>query len=665
MIRCLNCMKEYEGDSNVCPHCGFVKGTGPKEAYHLHPGTVLSERYIIGTVLGFGGFGITYRAWDRTLDKMLAIKEYYPNGIVNRIPGETEVIIYSGKREREFINGKTRFLDEARNMAKFSTHPNIVHVHDFFEENHTAYIVMEFLDGISYKKYIADCGGRVETEVAVGVVQAVLSALKEIHKSKIIHRDISPDNIFICADGRIKLIDFGAARFTTGEEEKTMSIILKPGYAPPEQYRTKSRQGPWTDIYAVGAVMYRSLTGMMPDESVNRQIEDLLKSPKELNPEIPDRISNAIKRAMALDWQLRFKNAEEFSQALESQEPVLDDREELKRRKKRRVLRMGLLGVSVAAAAGICFGVYQKKAMEARLAPADVVVWIPAEDEEEGKAVFEDMLSEFCSNNSQIRLELEYIPENEYNSRLEAALASGEGPDLFDSTGLPEGLDEGFSDLTAVLPEEERDDYYFLDAYGSYFPEGKRMPLSLEVPVLYVNQMMAELPETLEGADSLKAEGGSSYTVSPGFLSVLEKAGVQTKELRQWESTQDGYGAFKEKGVAYYLSDTSDLKRIQTDMAGLYGMRILDKSYGEDFLYGSFSNVWSVNGKAAPEVQAAAKRMIYYMLSERAQIALCVRGKDGLPVNRKAFATYEALNSSMLGLGGKLNEYEFVKGNNG
>ena len=129
MVQCQICGKPFDEAFGVCPHCGFIPGSKPKEAYHLHPGIVLRNRYTIGNTVGFGGFGITYRAWDRTLDKMVAIKEFYPNGIVNRVPGEKEVIIYSGNRANEFQNGKIRFLSEARNMARFNTHPNIVNVY--------------------------------------------------------------------------------------------------------------------------------------------------------------------------------------------------------------------------------------------------------------------------------------------------------------------------------------------------------------------------------------------------------------------------------------------------------------------------------------------------------------------------------------------------------
>lgn len=660
--RCLNCMKEYEGGSDVCPHCGFVKGTPPKEAYHLHPGMTLAGRYVIGTTLGFGGFGITYRAWDNTLGKMLAIKEYYPNGIVNRIPGEKEVIIYSGKREKEFQVGKGRFLEEARNMARFNTHPNIVHVYDFFEENHTAYIVMEFLDGISYKEYIKTCGGKVDTDTAVGVIQAVLSALKQIHKDNIIHRDISPDNIFICADGRIKLIDFGAARFSTGEQEKTMSVILKPGYAPPEQYRTKSRQGPWTDIYAVGAVLYRSLTGTMPEESVNRQIEDKLKAPKELNPDIPDYVNNAIKRAMALDQELRFKNVDEFSAALSHEGKVLDDKEELARRKRRRNFRIGVIGAGICAAAGLCVGIYRKEASEARLSPAQVEIWLPAEEGSE--TVFEEMIGEYRENNPQIALTVEYIPQDEYVSRLCASLEEGSGPVLFDSTCL-EGTEDCLENLAGVIPEDELGAYY-LEQYGACFPESLQLPLTIELPMIYVNSMETALPESLSLPDGLEGEAGYSFSVNEDALCLYEAAlEVDAAALiaEEGESGPDGtgYGAFQNREVLYYLSDTSDTSRIQEDMAGVYDRRLFGaEELGGESL-GRYANLWSVNAGASDEQKEAAKRLLYYMLSQRSQIALCVKGKAGLPVNRSAMGNFESLNPDLSQVSSVIEDSRLIK----
>lgn len=665
MSRCLNCMKEYSG-GDVCPHCGFKAGTTPREAYHLHPGTRLAGRYIIGTTLGFGGFGITYRAWDETLGKMIAIKEYYPNGIVNRIPGESAVIIYSGKRQKEFMNGKERFLEEARNMAKFNQHPNVVHVYNFFEENHTAYIAMEFLDGISYKQFIASNGGSVDVDTAVGVVLAVLSALKELHKNRIIHRDISPDNIFICADGTIKLIDFGAARFTTGEKEKTMSIILKPGYAPPEQYRSKSRQGPWTDIYAVGAVLYRSVTGVMPEESVNRQISDSLKAPSELNPNVPQTVNNAIKRAMALDWELRFKSAGEFEAALESQAKVRDDKEELALRKRRRFLRIGGLCACLCAAAGLCFGLYQKKAAEARLKPAELLIWLPAADEEADRAVIEEMVSEYRENNSQIELTFQYIPEEEYEEELRAALDGGEGPSLFDSTCLGAEYSGQLADLSGILSPEELAGYYYLDAWENGAADKTRIPLAVQMPVLYVNQMLGKEPEGLESPEALKEDGQYSFAINPKSLPLYRLKGawegIEENQLRP-EDGQEAYSLFKGRQAAYYLSDTSDIRRIQEDMAGVYSVYLVTPEQTGLPAYARFSNLWSVSKDCGEAERKAAMRLLYYMLSERAQTAMCVKGKQGVPLNRNAFERYMDLNPELSGIGevSKEDGYEIVK----
>ena len=210
------------------------------------------------------------------LNETVAIKEYFPAGFVNRVPGETDVIKFPGEKGERFEEGKEKFLNEARNTAKFSDNPNIVNVYDFFEANNTAYMVMEYLEGILLKDYIKQNSGKLDVKSSLEITNKVLDGLKEVHKAGIIHRDISPDNIMLTTDNKVKLFDFGAARFSSTEQESTYSIIIKQGYAPPEQYRSKSKQGPYTDIYAVGAMLYSMLTGKIPEESVDRQIEDTL-----------------------------------------------------------------------------------------------------------------------------------------------------------------------------------------------------------------------------------------------------------------------------------------------------------------------------------------------------------------------------------------------------
>lgn len=640
MVRCLNCMKIYEEQYNICPHCGFIKGTPPKEAYHLSPGANLTERYMIGTVLGFGGFGITYRAWDNILEKMVAVKEFYPNGIVNRIPGQSEVIIYTGERANEFQKGKERFLAEARNMAKFSTHPNIVNVYDFFEANNTAYIVMEYLDGISYKQYIASNGGKVDPQVAVEVTLSVLDALKEIHKSKIIHRDISPDNIFICREGNIKVIDFGAARFSTGEEEKTLSIILKPGYAPPEQYRSKSRQGPWTDIYALGAVLYRALTGIMPDESVNRMVSDNLKSPQEIDPAIPEYLSNAVMRAMALNQELRFQNVNQFRMVLQNKEKVLDVATELKKRKKFRGVGVAIISAVILLSGALCYQTYIARRDAAFLNEASLEVWLPVtSDETTETGEFERMLEEYETTYPSIEITVTPIPEAEYAERLERAIKDGEMPDLFDSTCLDSEYEKSLASLKDAYDLLETDAYYFLDIYKRREPSLKRIPLSFQMPVVYINSLLAEAPEGPISIQSLMVDGKESYSVNPADIQIYQK-------VLNVPASQPGYEEFRKKKTAFYLSDTQDYPLIQEEFAGMYKVAILEN---QD-LEGRFTNLWSVSGSSPKDEKAAAIRLVVYLMSENSQDIFNVQNTHGLPLNKKIYEMYEQTNGDFLNL---------------
>lgn len=651
MVRCLNCMELHEEQYTVCPHCGFVAGTPPKEVYHLHPGMLLSDRYTIGTVLGFGGFGITYRAWDKVLDRMVAVKEYYPNGIVNRIPGESEVIIYTGDRANEFEKGKQRFLSEARNMAKFSTHPNIVNVYAFFEANNTAYIVMEFLDGISYKQYVKDNGGKVDPKIAVEVTLSVLDALKEIHKAKIIHRDISPDNIFICQGGTVKLIDFGAARFSAGDEEKTLSIILKPGYAPPEQYRSKSRQGPWTDIYAVGAVLYRSLTGLMPEESVNRMVEDHLPPPHEVDPEIPEYLSVSIMRAMALNQELRFQNVEQFAAAIQQKTRVLTVETELKKRKKFRVAGVAAICAVLLCAGTLCFRLYQSGRQSASLSKAEVEVWIPLRDGEQAEG-FEKAIEEYKNTYaaSGVTVDVRGIPEDDYRDELVKAEQENRMPDLFNSTYLGTEYRDSYASLEEVYRllknSQTYDNYLFLDQYQKLDPELKQIPLSFQAPVIYVNQNMSKENGALTDIKQL----GTSYALNPSDQAIYESYFGTDLEMKDYE-------AFLNKSAAYYLGDTGDYQDVQEKMVGIYRISLLEG----DKIEGRFTDLFSVSQDSPKAEKNAAVRLVYYLLSETSQNVYNVQNTHGLPLNKAVYDRYEAINGEFSGLKNCFGQMVFPK----
>lgn len=282
----------------------------------LKPGVILKERYKIEEVIGAGGFGITYRAWDPLLQSYVAIKEYYPSGIATRSADSSKVCVPVGQEQREYHRGRIRFLKEAQDVARFQSESNIVSIYDYLEENDTAYMVMEYLHGCTLKQYIREHGGRLDTDHILHICLSVLDALAVVHKAGMIHRDISPENIFICEDLTVKLIDFGAAKQVYLDGEQTMSVVLKPGYAPPEQYAKKDKQGPWTDIYALGATLYFAATGEKPEESFGRVLEDTIKPVCEVNPEIPRAMSQVIMRAMSVKIEDRYQMVEAMREAL-------------------------------------------------------------------------------------------------------------------------------------------------------------------------------------------------------------------------------------------------------------------------------------------------------------------------------------------------------------
>ncbi len=319
---CMGCMEEKNNNEAECPVCGFVDGTEPESPLFLKPGTILENKYLIGRVLGQGGFGITYLAWDMNLNIKLAIKEYFPQDLATRASGHTEVSAYTGSMGSQYEYGLDKFLQEARTLAQFEEHPNIVSVRDFFKQNGTAYFVMSYVEGITLKEHMANSGGKLPVEQARGIMMPVMDALKEVHKVNVLHRDVSPDNIFINTKGQVILIDFGAARQAIGEKGQSLSIILKPGYAPEEQYRSKGVQGPWTDIYAVAATYYHLVTGSQPPEALERMVADDLVHPRQTGAELTETEEKALLKALAIRADDRFQSIADFQKGLQGSIPV-------------------------------------------------------------------------------------------------------------------------------------------------------------------------------------------------------------------------------------------------------------------------------------------------------------------------------------------------------
>ena len=322
---CLGCMKELNNGETKCPACSFSleQYNQERSSRALLPGTILAGKYLLGKVQGEGGFGITYLAWDLNKEEKIAIKEYFPLELAYRdtILTQTEYISASGGEKRSYYEkGLERFGEEAQNLLKFNWLSGIVSIKDFFHENNTAYIVMEYLDGMTLSQILQNGGGAIQWKRVLDMMRPVLEALAVIHEYQIIHRDISPDNIIVSDNRqRVTLIDFGAARLQTGNETKSMSITLKHGYAPIEQYQSRGKQGPWTDVYAVCATMYHLMSGRRPASAAERMgsaLTPLVSMPLQ----IPQQISDVISRGMEMKSSDRYQKVQELKDALDDAE---------------------------------------------------------------------------------------------------------------------------------------------------------------------------------------------------------------------------------------------------------------------------------------------------------------------------------------------------------
>ncbi|GHV54473.1 hypothetical protein FACS1894216_14570 [Synergistales bacterium] len=314
MARCPGCMTDNVTDF-PCKHCGWSE-RDRESALHLVPGTVLKGRYYIGRAIGQGGFGITYLGYDNVLNVKIAVKEYFPLSLVTRSTDTMQLSFAGTDAASDFEYGLEKFLEEARILASFSSSPNVVATKDFFKENGLAYMVMEYLDGLDLKRYLDKQGGAMPWDQAQNIIMHVIDALKDVHSEGLLHRDISPDNIFITSKGLVKILDFGAARFAFGMQNKSLSVVLKPGYAPVEQYRTKGNQGPWTDVYSLGATLYKCVTGVLPPESLGRMESDELKSPRELGIEVSGDFDRSVMKALSVKAKDRFQSVQDFQSSL-------------------------------------------------------------------------------------------------------------------------------------------------------------------------------------------------------------------------------------------------------------------------------------------------------------------------------------------------------------
>lgn len=638
MNRCMNCMEIYDEEYDICPYCGFEKGTPPEVISHLVPGTVIAGRYIIGTVISHGGFGVIYRAWDNSLGIKIAIKEYYPNGLVNRVPGKPDVIALGGDKKQQYIMGLKRFLQEARIMAKFNQEPNIPYVYTFLEENNTAYIVMELLEGIDLKHYVLQFPGqKMPIEDAISVVSEAGRALAAIHKDKIIHRDVSPDNIFLCEDGRIKLLDLGAARLSTGEKTQTLSVVLKPGYAPPEQYRSKSRQGPRTDVYALAATLYKLVTGVLPVESLDRMVEDTLESPSNINPEVPEWLDSVIMTGMAKNAEVRFASAEKFIEALNHEKTVSLPEQRIKRRRWVRAASVITVALAIAITSYAYFGMYSNISGDG-VPNGQVTMWVPVStDEDENR--YREFDSAFEKKFKGKTVEITYIDKNDYQDKILSALEKGKAPDVFVGEYIDDITEK--EALNSVLNDIPLRHIYLIKGNEKYIKENRQLPMGFTMQVLYENTYMSH-----NAQKSFVEDDGAEISKEPQNSDLFDSKYTKTgyKYFDEIAYSNEAQKEFIDEKITFYVGDVSEKSKIQKSLSGYSEVTsITNNGVG----YGEFKNSLSIWSSADNKQKKIAKLLIKYGLSEEGQNILCVRNQGMLPLNKKTFDTFVDINSSL------------------
>lgn len=634
MKRCFSCFKEYNADLSICPYCGHIEITKPAEPIYLTPGTVLANRYILGEVVGAGGFGIVYKAWDLKLETIVAVKEFFISRLVTRAEGLKNVII-SKKSRTEFDYRKERFLAEARNMAKFGSHRSIPNVFEFFEENNTAYIVMELLRGMALNDYLNHTGGKLDVDFAIMIASEVGKALKSLHEENIIHRDVAPDNIFICTgkEIRIKLMDLGAAKLADNTDD-VIDIILKPGYSPPEQYDNTQNIGPWTDIYALGATMYMMLTGVKPDESTNRKISDELVPVSELNPDVSENLNNIIMKAIAVEKHMRFKSVDEFLQALNGDKKILPLDKEKKRRRIKRFSGIVAACLVVAIVSSFTLKVYSSRKASEYLDKAQITVWVIQEHDEN------NILKTICEKNfitqegnNNVKINVVSIPESDYAKKLEEAFAGTvkEKPDLYESTEMSDDFLRSYAEeLNNVINSDEFKSCNLLKKnYSNVYPQKDKMPLAINVPVAYVFSN--------EYVGSYFEDAGDFASMSMSVQSNISSSNLIRQNFGDVKYCDfDNFINNKNLKETVLLSSIEMLNTVNNLNYSNAKFSFRCVYPNADTVFCEFTYEWSISRDISQEKRRAAEKLLRYMLNKDYLSKLC---SDKIPVNSDALNT--------------------------
>ncbi|MBR3628990.1 MAG: PASTA domain-containing protein [Oscillospiraceae bacterium] len=316
---CCGCMEYKPGDAAVCPNCGYADGTA-YDANYIIPGTELNERYIVGVKLRSNSEGATYIGYNKSIGCKVLIREYMPEGLCTRLKGMS-VICVNSQQVVQYKALMAEFTELNKSLAHMRNVSHITPTLDLFSSNNTTYAVYEYIDGVTLVDYLKDNAGELTWSQVKEMFPTFFTTLSLLHNNGIVHRAISPDTIYVTSKNELRLTGFSISTVRTMHTELPCEIF--DGYAAPEQYNANTRQGTWTDVYGICAVLYRILTGCKPTEATSRMQNDNLCAPHEMNPNIPKHVSKVIMRGMSLFSEDRIKTVTELVTALfeEDEEP--------------------------------------------------------------------------------------------------------------------------------------------------------------------------------------------------------------------------------------------------------------------------------------------------------------------------------------------------------
>jgi serine/threonine protein kinase len=312
-------MKEFDYGYDICPYCGYDMTKNQEEKWFLPTGTLLANRYTIGVAQSYGGYYINYHGWDQEDTQKVLIREYFPNEGVKRIQGQNELTVYPETFYPQFSKGLDDFLDELKIIKKLPHHEEIFNLKSCFEENFTAYQVMEELEGSTIEDMVKE-KGKISIEQSLKLTKTIGAHILKFHSMGVVYGELNPQNIFLCEDGRVKLLPVKSYDYIMshkiGSQNDVVSTILFPAYTPLELFYDKCMLGPWSDVYALGAVLYYMLTGIEPADAVERFNNETLVSLSRCGINVSEKINRAVQKALSVEPDERYQSMEHFLREL-------------------------------------------------------------------------------------------------------------------------------------------------------------------------------------------------------------------------------------------------------------------------------------------------------------------------------------------------------------